>query len=101
MSDEETKLKVKLEVDILKKVCGHPGIIQLLEVFENKKYVFCVTEYASQGDLLTYMKKQEILDAKKQKYIFYQVSLALKYIHENNIIHRDIKLDNILVDEND
>ena len=47
MSDEETKLKVKLEVDILKKVCGHPGIIQLLEVFENKKYVFCVTEYAS------------------------------------------------------
>lgn len=51
-------MKIKLEVEILKILSGHPGIIQLLEVFENKKYVFCVTEYASQGDLLSFLKKQ-------------------------------------------
>lgn len=69
-------------------------------MFENNKYVFCVMEYAPNGDLLSYLKKKQLLDEEKAKYIFYQIALAIKFLHELNIIHWDIKLDNILVDEN-
>ena len=85
---------------ILKNVLGHPNIIKLLEVFENDKYVFFVMEYASNGDLLDYLKKKTILNENDAKFIFIQICSGLKSIHKKNIIHRDIKLDNILLDNN-
>jgi serine/threonine protein kinase len=97
--DEITKKKILSEVKILKKLLGHPNTIKLLEVFENKKYVFFVMEYASNGDLLKYLKTKISLEEEEAKYLFYQVSCGLRYIHKQGIIHRDIKLDNILIDE--
>ena len=52
----DKKKKVLQEVNILKNFWGHPNIIKILEVFENKKYVFFVMEYAANGDLLNYLK---------------------------------------------
>jgi len=40
---------------------GHPNIIKILEVFDNEKYVFFVMEYASNGDLLGYLKGRKFL----------------------------------------
>lgn len=99
LKDESTKRKILSEVKILKKVLGHPNIVKLLEVFENKKYVFFVTEYATNGDLLKYAKSNSAIPEKDAKYMFYQISMGLRYIHSQNIIHRDVKLDNILIDE--
>ncbi len=59
---EEKKKKVLSEINIFKKFLGHPHIIQLLEVFENDKFVFFVMEFASSGDLLNYVKKKKVLD---------------------------------------
>jgi serine/threonine protein kinase len=50
------------EIDILKAVAGVRGTTRLLEVFENKKYVFCVMMYYKGGDLLKYLKKKELFD---------------------------------------
>ena len=47
IDNEEAREKIKMEVNILKKISTHPNIISLYEVFENRKYVFCVMEYAS------------------------------------------------------
>lgn len=44
-------------------------------------------EYAPNGDLLSYLKKKQLLDEEKAKYIFYQIALAIKFLHELNIIH--------------
>lgn len=55
-------------------------------------------EYICAGDLLTYIKKRNKLTEQIAKYIFKQILLSLHYIHSHNIIHRDIKLDNILID---
>ena len=55
-------------------------------------------EYICAGDLLSYIKKRGKLQEPVAKFIFKQIILALKFIHENNIVHRDIKLDNILID---
>ncbi len=45
----------------MKNFLGHPNIIKILEVFENKKHVFFVMEYASNGDLLGYLKDRKFL----------------------------------------
>ena len=97
MKDESSKRKVFQEVLILKKTI-HKNIIRLLEVFENKKYLFMVFEYASQGDLLTHVKMTGRLSEDEAKKIFIQIVEGVKYCHNNNILHRDIKLDNILLD---
>lgn len=46
---------------------NHPNIIKILEVFENKKFVFIVTEYACRGDLLKYMRENGVFRESKAK----------------------------------
>ncbi len=57
-------------------------------------------EYAEGGDLLQLVKQQKRLTEAESKPIFKQIVEALKYCHNNNVLHRDIKLDNILIHEN-
>ena len=97
--DEVAKSKIKTEVGVLKNLLGHPHVIKLLEVFENEKYVFFVMEYAANSDLLHYLKDMSILGEDEAKVIFYQIASCVRYCHKLGIIHRDIKLDNILIDE--
>jgi serine/threonine protein kinase len=74
-------------------------VVRLLEVFENENYVFFVMEYAQRGDLLNYMKKFGVMPEFKAKNVFFDIILGLEYLHSRNIIHRDIKLDNILLSD--
>lgn len=76
----------------------HINVIRLLEVFENPKEVFIVMEYAGGGDLLHYVKEKKRLSEKEGKTIFRQIVYGLAHIHSRNVLHRDIKLDNILLD---
>jgi non-specific serine/threonine protein kinase len=58
-------------------------------------------EYVCGGDLLSFIRKRSKINEQTAKYIFRQLIEALLYINSNNIVHRDIKLDNILIDIND
>lgn len=69
MKQDYSKMKILQEVLILKTLI-HVNIIRLLEVFENSKKFFIVMEYASDGDLLTYMKENGTLDEETAKIIF-------------------------------
>ena len=55
-------------------------------------------EYISCGDLLSFVRKRSKISESISKFIFKQIIEALDFIHSNNIVHRDIKLDNILID---
>ena len=88
--------KVFQEVLILKKT-QHQNVIRLLEVFENKQHIFFVMEYASGGDLLQLVKAKRKISESKTQPIFRQIVQALAYCHSINVLHRDIKLDNILL----
>lgn len=99
MQDEHSKRKVLQEISIIKNL-NHTNIVKLFEVFENNKYIFLVLEHVSQGDLLGFVKQKGKIDESTAKRIFAQVITGVKHCHQNNILHRDIKLDNILLDKN-
>ncbi len=97
MKDDFSRKKVLQEVYILKKI-RHANVIRLLEVFEGPKHLLMVMEYASGGDLLKYVKEKGPLSEEEAKVIFRQVLYGLGHIHARSVLHRDIKLDNILLD---
>lgn len=57
----------------MRQFLGHPNIIKILEVFENETSVYFVMEYASNGDLLTYLKNKKNFEENDAKYIFLQI----------------------------
>lgn len=76
----------------------HSCVIRLLEVFESPKHFLMVMEFAGGGDLLQYVKKRKRLDEETARAIFKQVVYGLGHCHCRSVLHRDIKLDNILLD---
>ena len=98
MKDDFSKKKVFQEVYILKKI-RHSNIIRLLEVFESPKHFLMVMEYVGGGDLLQYVKQRKRLEETEAKHIFKQIVYGLAHCHCRSVLHRDIKLDNILMDE--
>lgn len=97
--DNLSKIKhtIKREFTVMKKL-NHPNIIKLHEVFfdsENKN-VYLVLDYYEKGDLHNYLKDKPLKEKYAKKFMR-QLSSGLKYLHDNNIIHRDLKLKNILV----
>ena len=98
MKDEFSRKKVFREVYILKKI-RHANVIRLLEVFESSKHLLIVMEFAGGGDLLQYVKKHKRLSESEAKTVFRQVVYGIGHIHSRSVLHRDIKLDNILLDQ--
>ena len=97
--DEGSRRKVMQEVYILKKI-RHWNVVQFYETFETEKYILLVMELWGGGDLLNYVRKRRRLKEDLAKYFFKQIIEGLHHIHHKNIVHRDIKLDNILLDHN-
>lgn len=57
-------------------------------------------EFASQGDLLTYVQRVGAIPEDKRTLWSYQLCDAVKYLHELEVVHRDLKLENLLLDQN-
>ena len=72
----------------------------MYETFETKRHMILAMELCAGGDLLNYVRKRKKLDETEAKVIFKQIIQGLGYIHKKRILHRDIKLDNILLDGN-
>lgn len=97
---EKDKKKAALitnEVDIMK-LLNHPNIIKLFHVMETTQHIYMVMELASGGDLAGRIVEVGSMQEEEAQHIFTQIVCAVKYCHENNIAHRDIKPDNILLD---
>ena len=99
LKNERAKSKIYHEINLMKNL-RHSSIVKLLDTFETKNYILIIMENISGGDLLSFVKKRTKLNEKTCKFIFKQLLQAIKFIHTKNIIHRDIKLDNVLIDLN-
>ena len=97
--DSQRKRSVMREIKILQKL-SHPNIITLFEAFDSPKQVFLVTEFVDGMPLNDYTKRKfssKCLPEIEVRLIGRDLLRAVAHLHENNIFHRDIKMENILV----
>ncbi|XP_035297621.1 sperm motility kinase X-like isoform X2 [Cricetulus griseus] len=94
---EKNDSVIMTEIDIIKSL-DHPNIIKLFHIIETRAHTYMVMEHAAGGDLVSHIEKVGCLQEEETQRIFTQMACAVNYCHENNIAHRDIKPDNILLD---
>lgn len=96
MNNQDLEL-VKTEIEILR-ICQHPYIIRLVDVFENVDYVYAIMEYCQGGDLFSYIEKRGFrLPEPRACQIIHKLCASVYYIHSYGIAHRDLKPENILM----
>ena len=96
LKDKASYEKIYREISILK-ILKHKSITRLFETFESEKSIQLVCELCVGGDLLEYVRKRRKLSEEYGKFIMKQILKGVYHCHINNILHRDLKLDNILL----
>uniref|UniRef100_A0AC34F6N9 Protein kinase domain-containing protein n=1 Tax=Panagrolaimus sp. ES5 TaxID=591445 RepID=A0AC34F6N9_9BILA len=97
IENKQDLVRIRREIRIMSAL-NHPNIIQIFEVFENKDKIILVMEYASGGELYDYVSKNGSLPEGEARRIFRQITSAVLYCHKHKVAHRDLKLENILLD---
>lgn len=79
----------------------HPNIVKYFEAVEDSKHLFIITEFCHGQTLGKYINSHEnsIMHEEEAAYIMEQLLSAVNHCHSNNIAHRDLKPDNIMVDK--
>ena len=88
------------EIEVLK-MCQHPNIVKMLDLFENLEQYYLVLEYMEGKDMFDYLRIRNFkISEDRAKDIMYQLILAVQYLHSYGIVHRDLKLENIMMSDN-
>ena len=90
---------VRQEISILK-IVKHKYIVQLYEILQTPQHIFIIMEYCEGKDLMDYILTKTRLSELESLKFFQQLINALFYLHSQNISHRDVKIDNMLLDRN-
>ncbi|XP_066229426.1 serine/threonine-protein kinase SIK2 isoform X3 [Saccopteryx leptura] len=91
--------KIYREVQIMK-MLDHPHIIKLYQVMETKNMLYLVTEYAKNGEIFDYLANHGRLNESEARRKFWQILSAVDYCHGRKVVHRDLKAENLLLDNN-
>lgn len=95
----ETDLNVICnEIEIINKL-QHRNIFELVGIVHDPKFVYLIQSYYINGTLKHLLKHRRIISIAECRYFIHQILCGTQYIHSKNIIHRDLKLANIFIDE--
>ncbi len=94
--------KFRREIEILKKM-DHPNIIKLFEVFESDRSIYLIMEECKGGEIfdriIEHIQNKKMYSEKDAANIIQQVMSCIQYCHNHNICHRDLKPDNMILNE--
>ncbi|KAH6692642.1 serine/threonine-protein kinase KIN4 [Plectosphaerella plurivora] len=91
--------KIYREIAILREI-QHPNIVRLHEMVETERHIGIILEYASGGELFDYILNHRYLKDNAARRLFAQLVSGVGYLHKKGIVHRDLKLENLLLDRN-
>ncbi|XP_020706710.1 serine/threonine-protein kinase SIK3-like isoform X3 [Athalia rosae] len=95
--NEENLAKIFREVYIMKRL-RHPHIIRLYQVMETEKMIYLVTEYAAGGEIFDHLVRNGRMSEPEARRVFRQIVQAVRYLHQQKVVHRDLKAENLLLD---
>ena len=93
--DQEEREEMLKEVSILKSI-DHPNIIKIYDLYEDDSFLYFVIEYCSGGELFDRIQKISTFSEKQAAKYIKQLLSAIAYLHNRNIVHRDLKAENLL-----
>ena len=88
--------QIESECAILRRL-NHPCIIHVYDVYDTPEAVYIVLELVEGGELFDRIVANGQFDEKTTKFLFRQMCLGVKYLHEQSITHRDLKPENVLL----
>ncbi|KAK3434447.1 hypothetical protein EUGRSUZ_D01928 [Eucalyptus grandis] len=88
---------VKLEIEIMSRLSGHPNVVNLKAVYEEEDCVHLLMELCVGGELFHRLEKHGSFSEKEARVLFKQLMQVIEYCHDNGIVHRDLKPENILL----
>jgi len=91
--------KIRFEIRIHRSL-SHKNVVKFNRHFENRKYVYMLMEYCNNQTLMELKKRRRRLTEPEVQYYMLQIICAVDYLHNQNVIHRDLKLGNVLLDHN-
>lgn len=96
-NEERVEVSLKREVDILRTV-NHPSVVQLKAFGSDERRALLVLDYCPGGDLFEFASHgPNYIRPQTVRRIFAELVRATRYLHQHQIVHRDIKLENVLV----
>jgi len=94
--DQVNRALLENEIRILREI-KHHSVVGLLDVYESERYICLVFELCIGGDIFDWLDKEEHLDEVRACGIILQIAAAVDYLHGRGVVHRDLKLENILI----
>lgn len=88
---------VKLEIEIMTRLSGHPNVVDLKAVYEDEDYVHLVMELCAGGELFHRLEKHGKFSESNAKVLFRHLMQVVIYCHDKGVVHRDLKPENILL----
>lgn len=96
VTDEDVR-SIKLEIEIMTRLSGHPNVVDLKAVYEEEGYVHLVMELCAGGELFHQLEKQGKFSESEARVLFRHLMQVVRFCHDKGVVHRDLKPENILL----
>eukprot|EP00092_Neocalanus_flemingeri_P097980 GFUD01124927.1.p1 GENE.GFUD01124927.1~~GFUD01124927.1.p1 ORF type:complete len:980 (-),score=158.40 GFUD01124927.1:484-3423(-) len=96
--DDENLGKISREIEIMRHL-SHKNIIQIYQVMESDSFMYIITEFAANGEIFDWLVSNKKMSENQAAKTFSQILNAVNYCHLKNVVHRDLKAENLLLDQ--